>query len=766
MRGEPSPNLVSLLARLKLATADDLRGVASRVRRLAGELPDFESVWVDALAQARVLTPFQAAEINAGRGDTLVKGPYVISKPLSGPHYAACFEARQPDSPRRVRLYVVHRGQLPASETLRALARLTEQSAAIAGSGAGVVDDAALTGDSVWAVCGAIQGTSAADWMAENGRFPPPVVAHIARETLARLAELERLGIVHGDVAAAGLLLQDSGRVAMPMAGLRSIVRPGEGYSFNDLQPEGYDYLAPERIADGGPPTVASDLYACGCLWWHLLTGRPPFPGGDSLAKLRAVHAAKVVDVRQLAPDVPEVLASAIEMCLAREPAARPQAINQLATMLGPPTRAGAAQLSRCLNQGLGLWQGNLRYRSQPRKKSKRLPIAAILAAAILIVVAGVLPFWRGRHTPQAKAVASARPNATADVAKPPRALPVTRAAHLDKQRNEPPSVKLATAAFPAPASAPQSLILPTGKKLSPSALDLKPLSRVHGAGGKRALVSVPAEGLRVDCEAVCFDGIDFVWETQRASTRPRNRVAAMINVAAQSVEFRGCSFSTAADAPPVAVAWTGHAAAAAGNGGEIIFQDCVFSGVAAVVDCRAAGGLSVEMSNSLCLTSGPIVRLNGMPRAEVTIGLSLVRTTTRGDTAVLECRYPRVEEKPGPITISATDCVLEGDRQGGLLVLWGTQRPERLMSAITWSGQGSLVTPHTPMAVWRAGSRKQQVLPENELEVAGLVRSSVEFAGRPDGPPSASRITRWQGPLRSADPPGALTHALSLPPR
>ena len=33
-----------------------------RVRRLARDLPQFESVWVDALAQARILTPFQAAE--------------------------------------------------------------------------------------------------------------------------------------------------------------------------------------------------------------------------------------------------------------------------------------------------------------------------------------------------------------------------------------------------------------------------------------------------------------------------------------------------------------------------------------------------------------------------------------------------------------------------------------------------------------------------------------------------------------------------------
>ncbi len=92
MRGEPSTNLVNLLARLKLATAAQVQSMAPRVRRLAGDLGDFESVWVDALAQCRLLTPFQASEINAGRGDTLLHGPYVVAQPIGQPHFAACYE--------------------------------------------------------------------------------------------------------------------------------------------------------------------------------------------------------------------------------------------------------------------------------------------------------------------------------------------------------------------------------------------------------------------------------------------------------------------------------------------------------------------------------------------------------------------------------------------------------------------------------------------------------------------------------------------------
>ena len=180
----------------------------------------------------------------------------------------------------------------------------------------------------------------------------------------------------------------------------------------------------------------------------------------------------------------------------------------------------------------------------------------------------------------------------------------------------------------------------------------------------------------------------------------------------------------------------------------------------------RGAGGLSVEMNNSLCVDVGPIVRLNRAPSGDEAVAIALAHTSTRGDTSVLECRYARVEDHPATIAISAVECVLDADPKSGLVILSGSLTPERLLGSIAWNGQGSLVTPRTAMAVWRARNRKQQQLPEDDLDVAGLVRSAVEFAGPANGPPRNSRVMRWQGPTRSADPPGAAVHVLSRPSR
>src|SRR5262245_6643867 len=101
---EPPQVLVDLLGQLRLATRDQVRGVASQVRRRAGDTPDFESLWIDALVRARILTPLQAARIRDGDGDSLCVDSYVVCEPLGSVCYAVCYRARHVESGKAARL--------------------------------------------------------------------------------------------------------------------------------------------------------------------------------------------------------------------------------------------------------------------------------------------------------------------------------------------------------------------------------------------------------------------------------------------------------------------------------------------------------------------------------------------------------------------------------------------------------------------------------------------------------------------------------------
>jgi hypothetical protein len=182
------------------------------------------------------------------------------------------------------------------------------------------------------------------------------------------------------------------------------------------------------------------------------------------------------------------------------------------------------------------------------------------------------------------------------------------------------------------------------------------------------------------------------------------------------------------------------------------------------VVDCQADGSLSVELVNALCIDSGPILRLHRCPSAERSFIVALTHTTTRGESAVLECRYKQHKPPFGQIRISVADSALVTNPRGGLLIFAGPTRPDELLRAVSWSGQGSLVTPETTVAVWRSRPNREQALAEDELDVDGLVRSDVQFEGSADGRLTASRITDWQAPLQSAEAPGANVNTLYSP--
>ena len=110
------------------------------------------------------------------------------------------------------------------------------------------------------------------------------------------------------------------------------------------------DYLAPER--GGGDPTDGrSDLYALGCTFYHLLTGQPPFPGGDWAAKLLRHRLDAPASVRALRPDLPASVAAVVERLMARDVSDRPATAADAAADL-EACMAAAAESGRTESRG------------------------------------------------------------------------------------------------------------------------------------------------------------------------------------------------------------------------------------------------------------------------------------------------------------------------------------------------------------------------------------------------------------------------------
>ena len=130
------------------------------------------------------------------------------------------------------------------------------------------------------------------------------------------LAGLHAVGVVHGDVSPANVLLESSGRPLLSDLGLARLV--GETQAEMDGEALGTvlgtsGFVAPE-VMRGAVPTPASDVYAVGAVAWFCVTGSP----------LQRGYGREPGET--LPAGVPEAWRIATEFALSSDPALRPSA--------------------------------------------------------------------------------------------------------------------------------------------------------------------------------------------------------------------------------------------------------------------------------------------------------------------------------------------------------------------------------------------------------------------------------------------------------
>jgi len=226
--------------------------------------------------------------------------------------------------------------------------------------------------------------------------------------------------MVHGDLKPSNLITSTREGIKVSDFGFAVLIRNEStrrgiiksGYS-------GIGFLSPQQVM-GEPPAKLDDFYSLGATIFDLLTGTPPFYKGEIIAQVCSLKpprmAQRLAELAFQADPLPQVWEDAVAACLAKNPADRPQSVEEVLQLLeGKPlpkilqTEDEAAPPVLEPTPAYGTTPPPIPtapVNAQPRLASTRVSsknsngiVIAFVGVLILLVIAGLgAVFWIVKH--------------------------------------------------------------------------------------------------------------------------------------------------------------------------------------------------------------------------------------------------------------------------------------------------------------------------------------------------------------------------------
>lgn len=167
-----------------------------------------------------------------------------------------------------------------------------------------------------------VEGGSVGTRLETLGKFPLADAAFVAKSCAAALEYAHGQNLIHRDVKPDNLLIAKSGAIQLADLGLakvtdedadQSLTRTGVGIG-TPL------YAAPEQLRSAKDVDARCDLYSLGCVFYHLLAGRPPITAPDFLGLIKAKETGVYVSASRVAKGIPASVDRLLAKLLAKVP--------------------------------------------------------------------------------------------------------------------------------------------------------------------------------------------------------------------------------------------------------------------------------------------------------------------------------------------------------------------------------------------------------------------------------------------------------------
>ncbi|MDI1446546.1 serine/threonine-protein kinase [Polyangium sp. 6x1] len=288
-------------------------------------------------------------EASLPRPGDVVADKYRVLRILGAGGMGVVVEAEHASLRQRVALKFLHPKVATSDVSVARLLREARAASAIKSEHvARVLDMGTLPSGSPFVVMEYLTGIDLRGVLGRRGPLPVEDAVDYILQACEALAEAHSMGIVHRDIKPSNLFLTSradgSPLIKVLDFGIAKLLRRGDAVQPEDvvtLTGNGFvvgspRYTSPERLRDPTHVDPRTDIWSLGIVLHELLTGQSPFEAKTISSLYFRIAADPPARVRDVRPDIPEGLETAILQCLQKDPSKRTPDVAELAASLRP----------------------------------------------------------------------------------------------------------------------------------------------------------------------------------------------------------------------------------------------------------------------------------------------------------------------------------------------------------------------------------------------------------------------------------------------
>jgi len=229
------------------------------------------------------------------------------------------------------------------------------------------------------------------------------VAAALMVQVAEGLAETSKWGIVHRDLKPDNLLLNRNGLIKISDFGICHLKDHTLTQTGQLLGSPGF--MSPEQVNGDKHPTIQSDLFSLGAVFYYLLAGLPPFMAESVTDLYRKIVEEPHIPLSEVRSGLDRNLIRLVDTLLQKDPAKRGQGpnevchhlrkylhkkkvispVNRIADYVQKLNAAGVQTTSNLSPEQIRMWMGSLDLEKRPVRFSSRWKGIAVIISILVL---------------------------------------------------------------------------------------------------------------------------------------------------------------------------------------------------------------------------------------------------------------------------------------------------------------------------------------------------------------------------------------------